>query len=851
MKKYRLLYALYLIAIGMAVVLPLSANGQNEAPPEDTSGVEAVIETPEESSEEPEITADESEIDDDSLADIEALKSISSALKNKDKNGQTALHLAVKKNNSEIVSLLLNQGISVDEQDNEGQTALHIAAKQSYDKIASLLANKNADIYIKDNAGKTPADYAILSGAKLIKAIARKNNVNNGLVDGHTLLHEAASLGNPELTQGLIQLGADVNAVDKDGLLPVDYALGMKTSYDHALTTAYLIQGGSLYCQDKNYLYLFRAIRSGNVMVRYEYGVTALHYASENGHEGFVRYFLEKGAELEARDKPGNTPLHMAVRNGYINVVKLLLKAGAKINQKDYNSNTPLHECLGLPNSKDLLTLLISEGADVNAKNSYGNTPLHLSVQLGLSAETARQLIDSGSKLEYRNKAGNTPLYEAVEKSKIPLAELFLSYGAQIHAQNNRELSPALLAIRKGYETSEWFFSADNINTRNDEGNTALILAVESQAGRDVIEGLIKKGADLSARNYLGNTALHEAVKNNEIRTCQLLLMEKADIFLENNSGQSPLILAFEKGVDFTSAFFSENYLELTDTLGNTPLFHAVFWVRDDIVSLLLGKGAHTNVSNIYGSTPLHEAVKTGSELIVGILLENGADKEAQDDLGNYPLHEIVYWDSTSIGDILLSAGSPVDGQNLDGKTALHEAVISGDINIVQYLIKKGATLDTRDIFGKTPLFNAVEENNLEMVKLLINSGSSLTRRDDEGNTVLHVAIKAKNKGIASYLVQRDCDIFALNKQNEMPLTMAFEAGANVLNWFVTGKNVNDLDNQGNSPLHLAVLFEADENAVRVLLEKGAEKLARNSSGQTAYELAVEYGKTDTLPLLK
>jgi ankyrin repeat protein len=55
-----------------------------------------------------------------------------------------------------------------------------------------------------------------------------------------------------------------------------------------------------------------------------------------------VKLLLEKGAELETKDKDGRTPLSWAVRNGYGAVVKLLLEKGTKLETKDDYSRTPL-----------------------------------------------------------------------------------------------------------------------------------------------------------------------------------------------------------------------------------------------------------------------------------------------------------------------------------------------------------------------------------------------------------------------------------------------------------------------------------------------------------------------------
>ena len=62
---------------------------------------------------------------------------------------------------------------------------------------------------------------------------------------------------------------------------------------------------------------------------------TPLSYAAEKGHEAVVKLLLEKGTELETKDKKyGQTPLSWAAGNGHEAVVKLLLEKGAELETK-------------------------------------------------------------------------------------------------------------------------------------------------------------------------------------------------------------------------------------------------------------------------------------------------------------------------------------------------------------------------------------------------------------------------------------------------------------------------------------------------------------------------------------
>lgn len=71
-------------------------------------------------------------------------------------------------------------------------------------------------------------------------------------------------------------------------------------------------------------------------------GSTPLHLAAERGYDVVSRLLIEKGAQLNPRDKKKYTPLHLAAENGHKAVVTLLLDRGAQINPQDANGHTPL-----------------------------------------------------------------------------------------------------------------------------------------------------------------------------------------------------------------------------------------------------------------------------------------------------------------------------------------------------------------------------------------------------------------------------------------------------------------------------------------------------------------------------
>jgi Ankyrin repeats (3 copies)/Ankyrin repeat len=101
------------------------------------------------------------------------------------------------------------------------------------------------------------------------------------------------------------------------------------------------------------------------------YGRTPLSYAAEKGHEAVVELLVEKGAELEAKDKDyGRTPLSWAAEKGHEAVVKLLLDKGAELEAKDYNyGQTPL--IWAVEKGREAVVKLLLEKGAQNHSNSY------------------------------------------------------------------------------------------------------------------------------------------------------------------------------------------------------------------------------------------------------------------------------------------------------------------------------------------------------------------------------------------------------------------------------------------------------------------------------------------------
>jgi ankyrin repeat protein len=104
--------------------------------------------------------------------------------------------------------------------------------------------------------------------------------------------------------------------------------------------------------------------------------LTALHYASQNGHAECVRSLLDRGAMIDARGGFGGTPLHFASQNGHTACVRSLLDRGAMIDARDRFEDTPLHFA-SWGGHTECVRALLDRAAVIDAQDGGGSTALH------------------------------------------------------------------------------------------------------------------------------------------------------------------------------------------------------------------------------------------------------------------------------------------------------------------------------------------------------------------------------------------------------------------------------------------------------------------------------------------
>jgi len=143
----------------------------------------------------------------------------------KDKDGNTALMIAVLNNNQPLFDVLLARGIDITCQNNSGKTALSIACENSRFEIIKLLFNHkqcNETLVSLQNAnGKSPLHILCEQGNfELIKALLCHDfvDIDAQNSDGMTPLHVLIERNDADLVEVLIKHGCNVNIMDNEGM---------------------------------------------------------------------------------------------------------------------------------------------------------------------------------------------------------------------------------------------------------------------------------------------------------------------------------------------------------------------------------------------------------------------------------------------------------------------------------------------------------------------------------------------------------------------------------------------------------------------------------------------------------
>jgi ankyrin repeat protein len=753
----------------------------------------------------------------------------------------------------DLASFFISLGAEVDAEDDLGRTPLDVSTGNLDGATARALVTAGANIHHPINGNSSPALEAVRINGDFLEAILTSGSVQAVDGEGRTILHLAALEGNPAAAAAILRAGAAVNRRDNGGKTPLDLAFTNTRTKNYAETAEKLILEGGI-SEAPLYAYFAPAVRSSNYDIRMSDGIAPLHYAAQEGHTGYVRYLLDKRADINAKNASGTTPLHEAARAGNLEIMEILITRGANVNVQDAKGNSVMHLAVPQEVHREALNLLLSHGASPNLRDEHGDSPLHIVITLNRNTALIQTLLKEGADVTIHNAEGKTPLYLAVQGNRTAYIPLLLQYKSDIFAVDTEGVTPFERALRDRRSALPALITEETVLQNDSAGNTILHLATLNRADPQIIALILDKKALVNARNKEGDTSLHIAARLDSPENGGLLLSRGADIFAPNARGENPIYLTFFPGKDYPPGvrewMLVSGTTEVRDGLGNTVLHYAAQWRLDAHIPLIVQKGASTEAANATGETPLFVAVKADSASTVQALINAGSSTANRDSLGNTALHAAVRWNAPRAAEALISAGVDINAHAMNGKTPLHDAVRLGITGVETLLIRYGADPEVRDNDGNTPLMEAVMMGYTPAVERLTDAGADPSVRNGRGDTPLHIAAAMERIDIVNQLLSFGCSIHARNAQGKTPFRIALGASPRMVSTLLTKDRIYVADDEGRSPLHIALLDGAPPVITQTIIDQGGRVSGIDAEGRTPLRIAVDMNNWEAARLL-
>ena len=322
------------------------------------------------------------------------------------------------------------------------------------------------------------------------------------------------------------------------------------------------------------------------------------------------------------------------------------------------------------------------------------------------------------------------------------------------------------------------------------------------RADWEAVRALVAQGADVTARQGDGATALHWAAYRDEIEVADLLIRAGADPGAATDLGVTPLWAAAENG----SAAMTERLLEA---------------------------GADPDAPLLSGETPLMTAARVGAAEVVGRLLEGGADADATAGRNQTALMWAVSQRHPAVVEALLRHGAAVDARTdvwtevvkttpepwnpeyvaeipQGGYTPLLFAARVGDLPSARLLAAAGADVNDQPPYGTSATVVAAHSGHGDVAAFLLARGAD-PNAADAGYTALHAAILHKNTALVRALLDHGAD-------PEAPVRASTPVRRDAVDFYLHPSYV------GATPFWLAARFSAPD-IMRLLLERGADPL--------------------------
>ncbi|XP_077994497.1 uncharacterized protein LOC144448217 [Glandiceps talaboti] len=361
-------------------------------------------------------------------------------------HGNTPLYMAACAGRLQAIQLLLKYGADMTVVCDREKTVLHKAAEWGHlDVVKYFVSQCHFDVNMRSRDGITPLHLAAAYGNTdtVMFLLDHKALISLQSHYRETPLFWAVAHGNVDVVKLLVQRGARAELQPQSASGPTDWNfLHVAASSGHADMCMYLLDRGF-----DMHSVTHKAMEMNGY---YAQGVNALHLAAGHGRQSVIKFLIESGADVDAKDSENCTPLHYAAQFGYAKAVQELINCKANVNVQNQHQFAPLHKA-ATNGHTEVIEILLNNDANIAipVSSQYGGcSPLHLAAAEG-HYDVILLLVKRGALMNAQDGNKQVPLHLAAKNGHLDVVRLLCSSGAAISCKDQKGDSPLTLALKK------------------------------------------------------------------------------------------------------------------------------------------------------------------------------------------------------------------------------------------------------------------------------------------------------------------------------------------------------------------------------------------------------------------
>jgi len=592
---------------------------------------------------------------------------------------------------------------------------------------------------------------------------------------------------------------------------------------------------------------------------------TALHTAATFGSPPMIDMLIRAGADKDMENT--YRPIHAVVVNGNFTAVRLLLAFGAEPVYDDLESHWVLLPlAAGHGYTRCVEALLEDKRIDIEAIDSNyrrDGTALFVAVDKGHSG-TCALLLDKGADPD--NPQNPCPvLLKAVAKGDLEAVKLLIERSNPSAENRNKSLHSAV-GQNPNLEIVNYLVQngadCNGLNLGKRPIHEAVLCG-----HREMVDALVKAGADADALEDEGTTPLHLAY-NNEDMTRTLIKLGCNVNIARQTDGSTALHLAIDNlEVEVAKAIINEGKpkLELKTSSshqwpGFTPLALAAWHDNAEITKLLLEAGADPNSkTEREGCVVLHLSPE---DEVVRTLLDFEPNLTLQNENGDTPLNKVLEYDSVTVAVVkrLLRQGSDINQPNKDGETPLFKTISKTSTDIAELLLSRGADLKHVSLMEGTILHAACCGGTLQAFNFFLEKIGFTDKVYPNAGTLVNAACMRdcgeETSTLSILNTLRGSDGWNEIHLNQVCGMYGSALGAacycnteKVVTWLLSNNVARDIrDVSGRYPIHFAAYRNV--SIFGLLYRSGFDISVRDNVGRTVLHMAVQSGSCDLIQFI-